>query len=1244
MESPDQSCALPSLASNNTSAASKVKSGGIFSGWTMCVRVKKSTDNRSFRRVLGAAGAVVVSSSDLTAYRDRLNLVLCDHESVGVLRQVLGPCTPIAHHYFLRDVLLQRVDPANIQPYIYPPNTVPICCNRPVAVSHMWQSHACGSLTYPAADMVDAARNTAWDLGKQPNNYRSNYPTQEWARRIRARDPAGLLWARDPAGFLWARDPAGLLWARDPAGILWARDPAGLLWARDPAGIQLANVVDVSNTSSQQRTSFNTPNLARRPAMLRRRNRVTTTTPIAGNTSITDYFSPFKSASKVEEIVILDDSTSKTPPSRKFEHVITLSDDDEEGHSLKKLRTSATAAPMLEVNLEDSDGDDIEVVLETNSSLRQVKKEKNAFVKSEMNDVENLKKLKLQEDGSSVNLLPLQLNSANRKVLKFDKSSNGTNSLLSDTNPELNCISHRKENFSIDDKSKVELVGPFIQSPTRQSGGDDVLSSSSSSLVKLEKLEKIKEDSKENFKQGIVITRDAGCKISSTHPSLPCAIAAPPPVPDSVPSPTCSSAAGTSVCITLTTSTSASAPPAASEMRAVKSGTPISPTGSEQGQSNGKIPHWLTMNMVGKFLENSYSNQEILNSSLNRCFPRAVDASLLQFCRVQRNTEASLYWASVNQTNLLGIDMSSKNTLSVLNGTGGKAPSTDSTHAQGNHAHGGDDDEQSNVGVQERLSAEDENDIEVVINSLLWLKLHMTPLHFPDAEMIGDMLARYVINSGVPHVQSQAMSVAQHLLALWPPCSSSRSYYRTLLRAAAATVSGKKEVPLSDVIWTLVERISEALGVPQSCDKAPTTPAGEGPPYAPRSLTFERWQYEQHLLDFLGLVFSIIDLDTNDWRSKARAAVSGGAVEEQQLIGYRLLFGFSSNPSVLPKSSMKLLQLWCSLSPSDVQPLSWRKLRLCCSRLVSLILELVWLYHTQDTQHKPDKKREDLCCGILSAEDSRFAPLATAISVQFTGMTFRKVLHLVREVPLSRHRFFLTNLLRCTHAPSLCRPLAAASGVPFSALQDLVEALIRECQNCSFSTQSQSGKSSYGTLTHPEKIRLLFMNILTYVQVNGAVFVVKKAASESLKRKRGVLHNTSDTVSSGNDSSIPRADTTQRTAQNEPTNNSLCASNHNSNSNNNSNNSNSNNSNNNNNSNSNNSSSSANGNVQRNGQVFYDGFGKVISKEYLNVCCTRFSLDRKLLTAKQSTFVRLLQSCKHIFALKLLLYLLYFKV
>ncbi|KAF2353008.1 hypothetical protein FHG87_016237 [Trinorchestia longiramus] len=41
--------------------------------------------------------------------------------------------------------------------------------------------------------MVDAARNTAWDLGKQPNNYRSNYPTQEWARSDAERMIGSLL-------------------------------------------------------------------------------------------------------------------------------------------------------------------------------------------------------------------------------------------------------------------------------------------------------------------------------------------------------------------------------------------------------------------------------------------------------------------------------------------------------------------------------------------------------------------------------------------------------------------------------------------------------------------------------------------------------------------------------------------------------------------------------------------------------------------------------------------------------------------------------------------------------------------------------------------------------------------------------------------------------------------------------------------------------------------------------------------
>ncbi|XP_018021122.1 DNA topoisomerase 2-binding protein 1-like [Hyalella azteca] len=119
MESAGRGCALPGLIANNTSSIDSIKHRGIFSGWTMYVHVKQSSDSRSFRRVLSAAGAEVVSSSDFPRSRDRLNLVLCDNESIAVLRPLLGPGTLIAHHNFLRDILLCRHDPAKIQPYLY---------------------------------------------------------------------------------------------------------------------------------------------------------------------------------------------------------------------------------------------------------------------------------------------------------------------------------------------------------------------------------------------------------------------------------------------------------------------------------------------------------------------------------------------------------------------------------------------------------------------------------------------------------------------------------------------------------------------------------------------------------------------------------------------------------------------------------------------------------------------------------------------------------------------------------------------------------------------------------------------------------------------------------------------------------------------------------------------------------------------------------------------------------------------
>ncbi|KAF2355332.1 hypothetical protein FHG87_013910 [Trinorchestia longiramus] len=72
--------------------------------------------------------------------------------------------------------------------------TTKMCCLCPVYSGHQLRYyHQLGRLvsesacerkdpgSNPATDMVDSARNTAWDFGKQPNNNRSNYPTQEWA-------------------------------------------------------------------------------------------------------------------------------------------------------------------------------------------------------------------------------------------------------------------------------------------------------------------------------------------------------------------------------------------------------------------------------------------------------------------------------------------------------------------------------------------------------------------------------------------------------------------------------------------------------------------------------------------------------------------------------------------------------------------------------------------------------------------------------------------------------------------------------------------------------------------------------------------------------------------------------------------------------------------------------------------------------------------------------------------------------
>ena len=179
-----------------------------------------------------------------------------------------------------------------------------------------------------------------------------------------------------------------------------------------------------------------------------------------------------------------------------------------------------------------------------------------------------------------------------------------------------------------------------------------------------------------------------------------------------------------------------------------------------ESTSNGKIPRSCTLNIIGKFLQRQNCFDEIFCYNLNRRLcPIRLSPDLEPYMRAQTKRETSLYTSCVTNIGNLGIDVSGLNSLSVLGGNkavgdAGCNHITVSTSGNCVNCHvyvdpklsdksTNPDEEIKNV--KGRGSIVDENDVEVVINSLMWLRLGITALHYPDPELLGDMLARYVI-------------------------------------------------------------------------------------------------------------------------------------------------------------------------------------------------------------------------------------------------------------------------------------------------------------------------------------------------------------------------------------------------------------------------------------------------------------------------------------------------------------------
>lgn len=90
------------------------------------------------------------------------------------------------------------------------------------------------------------------------------------------------------------------------------------------------------------------------------------------------------------------------------------------------------------------------------------------------------------------------------------------------------------------------------------------------------------------------------------------------------------------------------------------------------------------------------------------------------------------------------------------------------------------------------------------------------------------------------------------------------------------------QVPIGDTLWTIVDGVCDMLNIAvgnnflsSSLDgpggSSATTAenaSGGGCKKRATTVSFERWQYEQHLLDMLAVVLAILEQDLNVWKAK----------------------------------------------------------------------------------------------------------------------------------------------------------------------------------------------------------------------------------------------------------------------------------------------------------------------------------------------------------------------------------------
>ncbi|XP_042858733.1 uncharacterized protein LOC122244822 isoform X2 [Penaeus japonicus] len=90
------------------------RSFGIYSGWKVYVKLENNNLTKSFRRVVAAGGAEIMSLVEIL----QSDFIITERKMVASIRETVGPNIPIVYFSYIKDTIVRGISPTDLKPYL----------------------------------------------------------------------------------------------------------------------------------------------------------------------------------------------------------------------------------------------------------------------------------------------------------------------------------------------------------------------------------------------------------------------------------------------------------------------------------------------------------------------------------------------------------------------------------------------------------------------------------------------------------------------------------------------------------------------------------------------------------------------------------------------------------------------------------------------------------------------------------------------------------------------------------------------------------------------------------------------------------------------------------------------------------------------------------------------------------------------------------------------------------------------